>query len=101
VLNQKAGLFFFSLNGTAAQPFQGGTMCIAPPRLRSQILNSGGSTSGNDCSGNFALDFNAYMRANPTLFGVGDVVTGQFWSRDPADPFQTSLTDAIRFGLCQ
>ncbi len=101
VLNQKSGLFFFSLSGTAAQPFQGGTMCIAPPRLRSQILNSGGSTSGNDCSGNFALDFNAYMRANPTLFGVGDVVTGQFWSRDPADPFQTSLTDALRLGLCQ
>lgn len=101
VLNQKSGLFFYSLSGAVAQPFQGGTMCIAAPRQRSAILSSGGTASGNDCSGLFGLDFNAEMRANPARFAVGDTVTGQFWSRDPADPFQTSLTDALRFGLCQ
>ncbi|MBM3988391.1 MAG: VCBS repeat-containing protein [Planctomycetes bacterium] len=101
VLNQKSGLFFYSLSGAVAQPFQGGTMCIAAPRQRSAILSSGGAASGNDCSGSFGLDFNAEMRAHPTRFAVGDTVTGQFWSRDPADPFQTSLSDAVRACLCQ
>jgi plastocyanin len=102
VLNQKAGLFFYSLSGQAAIPFQGGTICTGAPRFRTQTQNSGGSPTGSDCTGVFAFDFNVYMAGSPPIvFASGDVVDGQFWSRDPADPFTTNLTNAIHFGICQ
>jgi len=54
-----------------------------------------------DCSGSYALDFNAWIGrgADPQLVG-GAQVWGQFWSRDPQSPSGTGLSDAITFTIC-
>jgi hypothetical protein len=63
------------------------------------VQGSGGSASGDDCTGSFAFPFaNAYALS----FGlsVGQDVHAQYWSRDGASsPYLTSLTDAVRARL--
>ncbi len=101
-LNKKSGLLFYSTNGRQGAAFQGGTLCVRAPIVRTAVQSSGGSASGADCSGSFALDFNAYVAsgANPSLV-VGVTVDAQFWSRDPgfAPPNNTNLSDALDFTL--
>jgi hypothetical protein len=99
VLNQKSGLLFYSLGGAAAQPFQGGWMCVATPLRRTAPQNSGGALPPSaDCSGQFAFDFNARIAsgADPALV-AGQQVWAQYWSRDPASASTTNLTDALHF----
>ena len=64
----------------AATPFQGATLCIAAPVRRTPIQMSGGNPPPADCSGVFAFDFNALVRAgtDPGLVPGrrGDVVCG-------------------------
>jgi plastocyanin len=101
LLNLKNGLLFYGTTGPAAQPFQGGTMCVAAPRLRTQPSNSGGTQFGVDCSGVLSFDFNAFVAGpTPIPLQAGTTVHAQFWSRDPGDNHSTSLTDAIQFTLC-
>ena len=61
-LNQRSGLVFYGL-ASSNVPFQGGTKCVAPPTFRSPIQDSGGSTSGDDCSGSYSFDFNATIQS--------------------------------------
>jgi hypothetical protein len=78
---------------------------VRNPIGRSIALFSGGSISGNDCSGVFAIDMNAYAagglggQAMATLSIPGSAVTAQFWGRDPgfAAPNDTSLSAAIEY----
>jgi hypothetical protein len=78
----------------------GGTLCVAPPVRRTPGQNSGGSTTGTDCTGTFSFDFNAWIASvlNPTLL-PGATVWAQYWSRDPgfAPPNNAGLTDAQTF----
>lgn len=101
-VNNKNGVLLYS-SIQAATPFQGGTLCIAPTATHSPVLNSGGSSSGMDCSGAFAWDFNQRIQSgvDPTLIPKA-VVYAQFFARDPADPtgFGTSLSNALRFDIC-
>jgi hypothetical protein len=102
VLNKKPGLFLYSLNGLQQVPFAGGYLCLRPPFKRTTVLNSGGSPTGTDCTGNLSFDFNAYIAsgANPALV-AGATVDGQFWSRDSgfAAPNNVGLSQAVHFGL--
>jgi hypothetical protein len=97
VLNQVSGLLFYS-QGPGAAPFQGGTLCVRLPTRRTPPQNSGGSSSGADCSGVLSIDFNARIQSgvDPTLV-AGAEVFGQYWSRDPASPSTTSLSNGLRF----
>lgn len=97
VINQKSGLLFYA-HAPAAVFFQGGTKCVANPTVRTAVQNSGGSASGSDCTGVFSHDFNALIQSSvdPTLT-VGAEVFSQYWSRDPASPSTTSLSNALRF----
>jgi len=97
VVNQKNGLLFYGHEPTSA-PFQGGVKCVADPTIRTATQNSGGATSGADCSGTFSLDFNARLAAgvDPTT-GVVSEIFAQYWSRDPLSPSHTSLSNAVRF----
>lgn len=94
VLNRRTGLCIW---GTQRQevPFAGGYLCVAPPFQRGPATNSGGSVSGDDCSGR--LEFNLLPLAM-WLHGVeiGDLVRLQFWQRDPlnADGTGASLSAA-------
>ena len=101
MINQKAGLLFYGLNGPAAIPLQGGTLCVKPPFTRTPVQTSNGNPPPDDCSGSFAFDFNALIQAggNPGLV-VGAQVQCQYWYRDPQSPSTTGLTDALVFWIC-
>jgi YVTN family beta-propeller protein len=88
-----SGIFFYSTQGAAAAPFQGGFLCVLPPTRRTPLQVSTGSGA---CRGVFALDFNATIASgfDPALVS-GAGFWGQYWSRDSASPSTTNLTDAI------
>ncbi|MCC6405918.1 MAG: FG-GAP repeat protein [Planctomycetes bacterium] len=98
-LNYKWGLLFYG-TAEAAIPFQGGTLCVAPPIERTDVQHSGGSSTGSDCTGAFSYDMNARIQSgvDPTLV-AGAAGFAQYWSRDPADPFTTSLSNAVEFHI--
>ena len=57
VLNQKSGFLLYSPSGRASTPFQGGTLCLAPPLVRTAPQSSGGNVGPVDCSGAYAYAF--------------------------------------------
>ncbi|MCY3000885.1 MAG: FG-GAP-like repeat-containing protein [Planctomycetota bacterium] len=98
LLNHKAGLLFYGFNPRQT-PFQGGHMCVVAPTQRTAAQSSGGTAlPASDCSGSFHFDFNARIQsgADPLLV-AGTQVYSQFWSRDPADPSTTNLSNALAF----
>ena len=97
VINNKNGVFFYGLNGRAALPFQGATLCAQPPLRRTPVQNSGGNPPPNDCSGAFSFDFNAWAQGGfDSNLVPGSTVDGQYWYRDPqSTSFGTGLSDAI------
>lgn len=98
VLNNQAGIFFYSLTGPDNAAFMGGTLCGRSPLRRTPVQSSGGNPPPDDCSGVYTFDFNAWMRGGPDpLLGAGQVVWGQFWSRDPQSSFQVGLTAGVQF----
>ncbi len=98
-LNNRFGLLFYG-NGTAAGAFQGGTLCVNQPLTRTNLQNSNGNPPPDDCSGTYAINFNAYIQSgiDPALI-AGTKVDAQYWSRDPSDPtgFTTALSNALDF----
>ena len=98
VLPKVFGVLFYSTSGPAAQPFQGGFLCVAPPVRRTSAQLSSGAGA---CGGSFAFDLNAYIAsgADPALV-AGAAFWGQYWSRDPASPSATNLTDALTAVIC-
>ncbi|MCC7011757.1 MAG: hypothetical protein IT454_04265 [Planctomycetes bacterium] len=97
VLNNKNGLLFYGFWWNNL-PFQGGTLCVKAPTLRTALQNSAGNAPPDDCSGVFAFDFNARIQTgiDPRL-QLGRTVFAQYWYRDPADVTTTGLTDGLRF----
>ncbi|MCY3004028.1 MAG: hypothetical protein NTV21_19705 [Planctomycetota bacterium] len=99
VLNQKAGLLFWGY-GSSATAFQGGFKCVANPTVRTPSVGSGGNTTGNSCTGSYGFTFTtAYM--NSLGIVPGDTIYAQWWTRDPAAPFTTGLSNAVQFTVCQ
>lgn len=98
-LNNKSGLLFYS-HAEHVKAFQGGFHCVKLPTKRTSVQNSGGNPPPNDCSGGYTYDFNALVQSgsNPALV-PGVMIYAQYWGRDPGDAFQSSLTDALRFGV--
>jgi hypothetical protein len=108
VRNQKSGLLFYGTTGRNAAPFQGGTLCVAAPIKRTPAVISGGSALPvQDCSGVYALDFNAFASGQlggnplPALQVPGTVVDAQWWGRDPGfvAPFNTTLSNGVEFTI--
>jgi hypothetical protein len=97
VINQVNGLMIYSHSPNAA-PFQGGTLCVGFPLVRTDLQLSGGNTGVTDCSGLFSYDFAARVHSgvDPTLV-VGAEVFCQYWSRDAASPSTTNLSNGVRF----
>jgi hypothetical protein len=79
-------------------PFQGGTLCVAPPLVRTAPGHSGGNSGAPDCSGSYRFEFShAYLTARG--IHAGDRVHAQFWARDPMASFGVGLTDAVAFDV--
>lgn len=97
LLNRKPALLFYGFAPNSV-PFQGGTLCVAPPTQRIPPILTGGSASGSDCSGSLDIDFLNRIQSgvDPSLTKGARVHT-QVWFRDPADPFGVGLTDALSF----
>jgi hypothetical protein len=93
------GVLLYGTNGPASLPYQGGTLCMAPPVVRMSPKSAGGSGS-IPCSGSFSEDFNLRIQGglDPKLV-AGQQVQAQYWSRDPGFPAATAtnLTDALQF----
>jgi hypothetical protein len=102
LFNGKAGMLIYGTNGRASIPFAGGTLCVAQPLQRTPAQNSGGTPFGDDCTGYYAFDFNAWIALGIDRALVpGTVVDAQYWSRDAgfALPDNVGLTDAIEFTI--
>lgn len=97
LINQKSGLYMYS-HAPNSTPFQGGILCVHAPLRRTAAQNSGGSTTGSDCTGFLSFDFNARIQSgsDPTLV-VGAEVFTQVWSRDPGSGSATSLSNGMHF----
>ena len=100
---QKDGVIYFGTSGAQAAPWGNGSsfQCVVPPVVRTGT--QAGTGSPGACDGSFALDFNAWMAANPGKApGSGSTVHLQAWFRDPGNTSNqsTSLSDALRFSVC-
>lgn len=99
LLNKRLGFFMYGSLPRAAL-FQGGVLCVSPPRRRTQQTSSGGSDLGIDCSGALSFDMGAQIALglDPAL-AFGSIVYAQCWSRDPFDPQGASLSAGLRFTI--
>jgi len=105
VINNKPGLLVYGFSGRAAIPFHGGVLCVAAPRFRSSVIDSGGDSGTTNCSGVYAIDVNAFAAGalggapQPALSTPGAIVRCQYWGRDPgfAAPDGHTLSDALEY----
>ena len=97
VLNDKVGILIWS-HGPNNLPFMGGTLCIAPPIVRTPPQNSGGNPPPLDCSGSFYFHFSQAYMASKSI-AAGTRLYAQYWSRDPgfAPPNDVGLTEGLEF----
>ena len=94
---QKTGLLFWGVNGPAALPFLGGTLCVQPPLSRTLPQPA---TGAGPCGGGYAFPFSQALMDTQGLSPC-DVINGQWWMRDPQNPDGTgvALSDGIQLEI--
>jgi hypothetical protein len=98
MINNKPGMLLYGYFPDNAV-FQGGVLCVKSPIKRVGVQNTQGNPPPNDCSGHLTYDFNARIQSglDPALTVQGHEVFCQYWSRDPADPNGSSLSNGLGF----
>ncbi len=79
VVPDSPGFLMLGFGGQTSLPFQGGTLCVGEPIVRTTAQTSGGSAG---CDGSWSLDVNTWLFTNHPL-EPGDRFTCQWWGRDP------------------
>jgi hypothetical protein len=104
VEGQKTGLLFYGIDGANSVPWGPAStsyLCVHYPVQRMSMSNSGGTQDA--CDGTLALDWNAYVAANPGALGnpfaIGQRSNAQAWFRDPPAPKTTNLSNGIEFSV--
>ena len=100
---QKAGLFFWGVNGATASPVgtSSSLRCVKGPLSRGGLITSGGTAGA--CDGTFAYDLNRRWTSQPSQNpGAGAEVRVQLWYRDPLSTSNqvTAYSDALAFTVC-
>jgi hypothetical protein len=97
IVPESPGFLMLGFGGQVSVPFQGGTLCVAEPTLRTTPQVSG-SEAG--CSATWSLDVNTWLFGNHPL-APGDRFTCQWWGRDPGliGPESSQLSDALEVVL--
>jgi Tol biopolymer transport system component len=98
--NQKLGILFYGLSGPTTVPYFGHWLCVEPPVTRTGLSNTGGSPSGDDCTGSMHFDFNARIASgvDPAL-ASGAQVNAQYWTRDGGSASGVHLSNALWFSI--
>lgn len=102
LVNRRFSTMMLSASGRDSTPFQGGTLCLGGALMNTPVQSTGGTSTGRDCTGTFAIDINDYLQTTmPMGLVEGVVVTGQVFYRDPfhSDGTGYGLTDAIEFTI--
>lgn len=82
-----------------AQPFLGGTLCIAPPVQRLSLVVPGG-TFGVPCDGVVEWELNGMIRSGQYPFlQAGSKVYAQYWFRDVAQTPIRGLSNGLTFSV--
>ena len=99
-LNHRTGVLMYGILSDA-QPFMGGTLCIAAPIARTLAQSSGGNLGPPDCSGHYSFDMGARIASGVDAnLHAGTTAYAQYWSRDPASAlFDVGLSDAVAFTI--
>lgn len=99
---QRSGLFLYGIGGQSSTLWCAGStnlLCVAAPRQRMSLLNSGGVAGA--CDGALVQDWNAFQLAHPGALGnpwsAGVAVDVQGWFRDPSACKGSSLSEGVRF----
>src|SRR5882672_1032522 len=104
VEGNRMGLIYYGFYAASAPWAIGSTSyrCVGYPVQRTGASNSGGTLG--QCNGEFRVDFNAWIQANPLALGypfvAGQVFYAQGWFRDSGAPKGTNLSNGLRFTLC-
>ena len=99
----RSGLFLYTDQGRAEQPFQGGTLCLSQPIRRSPAVSSGGGAT--NCDGVFSIDWNSFAQGilggNPQAYlrDPGQQVNVQVWGRDSLAT-GSFLSDGLELTVC-
>jgi hypothetical protein len=99
-INNKTGMLMYGIVSTAI-PFEGGTLCIGSPFIRTPAQDSGGNAGADDCSGTYSYDMGGRIASglDLTLY-VGTTGYAQYWSRDPSSAtFGIGLSNALTFTI--
>jgi len=100
IISQRPGVLIGGF-GPFVAPFQGGTLCVAPPLMKSTMVYSFGAPGPPSCTGTLTFDLNAWMQAGGWGAPAAGTTLGvQFWYRDglsPSGPY--GLTNAVQFDV--
>ena len=104
MVNNKPCLLLYGVDGPAALPFQGGTLCLAKPFRRTPLGNTLGNPPPQDCSGAPSIDMNCFAAGLcggtplPGLHASGSVVNCQWWGRGTGG--QNQLSNGLQYTVC-
>lgn len=97
VVANKPGILFYGF-GPNDVPMLGGTLCVAPPLIRTPPIHSGGDVAF-PCDGRLDFHWSSDFMADEGLV-AGTTAFAQFWYRDPHGPSGSALSDAVEFTIC-